>query len=106
MKRGGANLLAGRAHTYFLYPFTYQELGDAFDLQSALEWGTLPKIASLESLEERKVFLQTYALRLNSHQRWDCIYPYRSFFAENLPKITLQCEAKFKFVNYSLASRM
>ena len=61
LKRGGANLLAGRAYTYYLFPFTFQELGNAFILQDALEWGTLPKVASITSAEERKIFLQTYA---------------------------------------------
>ena len=37
LKRGGANLLAGRAYTYNLYPFTHIELGDSFKLQDALE---------------------------------------------------------------------
>jgi predicted AAA+ superfamily ATPase len=61
LKRGGANLLAGRAYTYHLFPFTFEELGSDFNLQDALEWGTLPKITTIPSAEERKVFLQTYA---------------------------------------------
>lgn len=61
LKRGGANLLAGRAYTYHLFPFTFQELGNAFNLQDALEWGTLPKISSITSAEEKKIFLQSYA---------------------------------------------
>jgi len=35
LKRGGANLLAGRAWVYNLYPLTHVEYGDGFDLQSA-----------------------------------------------------------------------
>jgi predicted AAA+ superfamily ATPase len=61
LKRGGANLLAGRAYTYHLFPFTFEELGAEFNLQEALEWGTLPKITAISSFEERKIFLQTYA---------------------------------------------
>jgi predicted AAA+ superfamily ATPase len=61
LKRGGANLLAGRAYTYHLFPFTFEELGSEFELQDALEWGTLPRITAISSAEERKVFLQTYA---------------------------------------------
>jgi uncharacterized protein len=56
LKRGGANLLAGRAFSFSLYPFTAQELGDSFDLLEALQWGTLPKIISYESDIDRYKF--------------------------------------------------
>jgi predicted AAA+ superfamily ATPase len=62
LKRGKANLLAGRAVTKNLFPLTQLELADAFDLDSALAWGTLPRIFSLKNDEERMEFLQTYAL--------------------------------------------
>jgi predicted AAA+ superfamily ATPase len=61
LKRGHANLLAGRAITYSLHPFTHIELQDRFSLQTALEWGTLPKVVELGSdLEECALFLKTY----------------------------------------------
>ena len=60
LKRGGANLLAGRAFVYQLYPFTAAELGSDFDLTSALEWGTLPKLLELPLAEEKELFLKTY----------------------------------------------
>ncbi len=44
LKRQGTNLLAGRARTYFLHPLTAEELGDAFDLRHALEFGGLPTV--------------------------------------------------------------
>ena len=47
--RGGANLLAGRALTLSFEGFTASELGDRFDLSSALEWGTLPFVALAET---------------------------------------------------------
>jgi len=43
LKHGGANLLAGRAFVYNLFPFTSFELGESFRLEDALMWGTLPK---------------------------------------------------------------
>lgn len=61
LKRGQANLLAGRAFAKTLYPLTIQELGDQFHLESALEFGTLPKIFSFEQNEDRKEFLKSYA---------------------------------------------
>lgn len=42
LKRGGANLLAGRALTLNMEGFSACELGDRFDLQFALDWGLLP----------------------------------------------------------------
>lgn len=44
LKRGGANLLAGRALTISMESFTEAELGNVFDLDTALSWGTLPLI--------------------------------------------------------------
>jgi predicted AAA+ superfamily ATPase len=42
VRRGGANLLAGRALTLNMEGFSAGELGRAFDLDEAIEWGTLP----------------------------------------------------------------
>jgi len=42
LRRGGANLLAGRALTLSLESFSAAELGDLFDLEFALNWGMLP----------------------------------------------------------------
>ncbi len=44
LKSGAANLLAGRAFVYQLFPFTSIELGNNFNLNFALEWGLLPNI--------------------------------------------------------------
>lgn len=60
LKHGGANLLAGRAFLNHLYPLTYRELGDSFDLASTLSWGSLPKIFQLETSEEKSEFLKAY----------------------------------------------
>jgi predicted AAA+ superfamily ATPase len=42
LRRGGANLLAGRALTLAMEGFSSQELGNRFDLEFALNWGSLP----------------------------------------------------------------
>ena len=42
VRRGGANLLAGRALTLNMEGFSTGELGHAFDLSLAIDWGTLP----------------------------------------------------------------
>ncbi len=44
LRRGGVNLLGGRARTKYLHPLTYLELGDRFDLNRAMERGLLPSI--------------------------------------------------------------
>jgi uncharacterized protein len=42
LRRGGANLLAGRARTLHMHPLTARELGRDFDLARAVRWGQLP----------------------------------------------------------------
>jgi predicted AAA+ superfamily ATPase len=42
LRRGGANLLAGRALTLSMESFSCAELGEGFNLDFALNWGMLP----------------------------------------------------------------
>ena len=44
LRRGGVNLLGGRARTKYLHPLTYRELGGQFDLSRAVERGLLPSV--------------------------------------------------------------
>ena len=44
LRRGGVNLLGGRARTQYLHPLTYRELGARFNLANAVERGLLPSI--------------------------------------------------------------
>ncbi len=44
LRRGGVNLLGGRARTKYLHPLTWAELGEHFDLARAIAAGTLPSI--------------------------------------------------------------
>jgi predicted AAA+ superfamily ATPase len=46
LKRGGTNLLAGRAMRKEMHPFVPEELGGAFQLERVLQWGSLPVIWS------------------------------------------------------------
>jgi predicted AAA+ superfamily ATPase len=48
LKRGGGNLLAGRAISLALYPLTSIELTKDFDLDHALSFGTMPKLLEFE----------------------------------------------------------
>jgi predicted AAA+ superfamily ATPase len=59
LKRGGANLLAGRAFHYVCYPLTHVELGERFSLEEVLQFGSLPAIFSLNE-SEKADFLRAY----------------------------------------------
>jgi predicted AAA+ superfamily ATPase len=60
LKRGGANLLAGRARTHFLFPLVTKEIPD-FDLDRALNYGTLPSIyLSDEPWQDLSAYCGTY----------------------------------------------
>ena len=48
LRRGGVNLLAGRAIVRTMHPFMAGELGSAFDLATALTLGTVPTVLSSE----------------------------------------------------------
>lgn len=60
LKRGSANLLAGRAFVYHLYPLTSVELKEQFNLLEALEWGTLPRMVGYTTPREKQSFLRAY----------------------------------------------
>ena len=63
LRRGGANLLAGRAATRRLHPFVATELGDKFDLDRALRLGSLPPVATASEADARdllKGYAETY----------------------------------------------
>jgi len=60
LRRGGANLLAGRAYTYHLFPLTFTEAGDLFNLDKALRTGMLPVLWNSDS-ENPEEFLTSYA---------------------------------------------
>ncbi len=57
LRRGGANLLAGRAELKSLFPFTLAELGFERDLESTLEYGLLPLAVTGR---KPRVFLKAY----------------------------------------------
>jgi len=58
LRRGGVNLLGGRARTRHLHPLTYKELGKDFNLSQALTRGTLP---SIYFSDDPRADLQSYA---------------------------------------------
>lgn len=57
LKTYGANLLAGRAYTCYMHPFTRAEIGEGFDLEQVLLSGCLPKAVLQKPAEP---FLASY----------------------------------------------
>lgn len=53
LKRGGANLLAGRAAVLPLHPLVVEEHGASFDLERALRIGALPAVVSSSDADAR-----------------------------------------------------
>jgi len=58
LRRGGVDLLGGRARTKFLHPLTRRELGVRFDLQRVIQRGLLP---SIYFSDDPRADLQAYA---------------------------------------------
>jgi len=58
LRRGGINLLGGRARVKYLHPLTYRELGDKFDLHRAMQRGLLP---SIYFSDDPRADLESYA---------------------------------------------
>ena len=60
LKRGAANLLAGRAVECRLFPFVYAEIRDSFRLEEILSHGSLPAVFQKNEREKEQI-LSTYA---------------------------------------------
>ncbi|CAB5082854.1 hypothetical protein D3OALGA1CA_343 [Olavius algarvensis associated proteobacterium Delta 3] len=58
LRRGGINLLGGRARTKYLHPLTYKELDTRFDLFQAIKCGLIP---SIYFSDEPRADLHAYA---------------------------------------------
>ena len=103
LKLGAANLLAGRAFVYYLLPFTYSELADDFHLQSALEWGLLPKLHHYQKKSTKANYLKAYAHTYLKEEVWvehlvKSLEPFRYFL-----EVAAQCNGKI--LNYSQIAR-
>lgn len=103
LKRGAANLLAGRAIVYNLYPFSFLELGEQFDLNQALRFGTLPKLSELETEKDKQQYLMSYAHtylkeEIKGEQLVRNLSPFRRFL-----EVAAQCNGKI--VNFSNIAR-
>ena len=83
LEAAGVNLLAGRALHRTMHPLTPAELGDDFDLDSALEWGTIPLV--WVSDERREVLGSYVQLYLREEIRAEALVRNLPGFARFLP---------------------
>lgn len=60
LKRSHANMLAGRAWTFRLFPFIYQEIKDSFEIGNILRFGALPSVYLSKDDLERSEILRSY----------------------------------------------
>lgn len=60
LKRGHANLLAGRAFVSHFHPLTHLELGQQFNLEDGLYWGGLPTLLECDDPADKVRYLRTY----------------------------------------------
>jgi uncharacterized protein len=99
LKHGGANLLAGRAFVYNLFPFTSFEIAEGFNLEDVLKWGSLPKMHSLGSDEDKMMYLKSYANTYVQEEVWEAhlikdLVPYRRF-------LQIAAQTNGTVINYS-----
>lgn len=68
LKRGAANMLAGRAITKAMYPFTSKELDFNLDPQKVLEYGLLPLSVNHGEQGLKAAFLKSYLVTYISEE--------------------------------------
>lgn len=105
LKHGAANLLAGRAIVYNLYPLSFLELGEQFNLEQALRFGTLPKLSELtfQDEKEKQQYLMSYAHtylkeEIKGEQLVRNLDPFRRFL-----EVAAQCNGKI--INFANIAR-
>ena len=103
LKRGGANLLAGRLFTFTLHPLTYKELNDHFKLSNILQTGSLPSVLSYKTVKDKNRYLESYVQtylkeEIQIEQVIRKVRPFKNFL-----EIAAQCNGQI--INYSKIAR-
>jgi uncharacterized protein len=104
LRRGAANLLAGRASQFVLNPFSFVEIESDFNANDAMVWGLMPQSYLLRGdLVERRRYLNAYVntyLReeIQAEQIIRNIEPFRQF-------IEVAASANGKILNASKIGR-
>jgi predicted AAA+ superfamily ATPase len=104
LKSANVNLLAGRAFVFNLYPMTYLELADKFDLTDVLNWGSFPALYTrCISNDDRKMFLTSYTQTYLKEEIW-----YEQFIRRTDPFLRfleIAAQTNGEIVNYANLSR-
>ncbi|MBK7962793.1 MAG: ATP-binding protein [Bdellovibrionales bacterium] len=103
LKHGSGNLLGGRAFHFRLFPLTYRELGERFDLNLVLQFGSLPKIFEYNDLDDIKEFLRGYVSiylkeEVLAEQLVRNLDPFRDF-------IEIAAQSSGRIINFSKIAR-
>lgn len=99
LKQGGANLLAGRAFVYHLFPFSYLEVIENFQINESLSWGMLPKVFEYISVKTKQLYLEAYTNTYLKEEIWaekfiKKLEPFRHF-------LEVAAQGNGKIINYS-----
>jgi predicted AAA+ superfamily ATPase len=99
LKRGGANLLAGRASVFNLYPLTHRETPPGYPLEQLLKWGGLPEVVLETDPTEKRRILKAYTTtylreEIAEEQLVRSIEPFQAF-------LSVAAQMNGKIVNYS-----
>ena len=103
LKKGAANMLAGRLFTFALHPFTHLELGASFNLDNVLQLGSLPGLNNYKNIKDRSRYLASY---IHTYLKEEVlveqlvrkIKPFKDFL-----EIAAQCNGQI--INYSKIAR-
>ncbi len=103
LKRGGADMLAGRAFVYYLFPLCYSELGDDFLLNDYLKYGGLPQVYKFKNSDDKNQFLKAYAFTYLKEEIWtehliQRLDPFRNF-------LEIAAQSNGDIINYSKIAR-
>jgi uncharacterized protein len=71
LKHGGANLLAGRAFVYHMFPLNVFEIESQLQLQDALTFGTLPKLFDYKNADDKQRYLWAYTNTYLKEEIWE-----------------------------------
>lgn len=102
LKRGGANLLAGRAVTRRLHPLTVRELGNDFDLARTLRLGTLPAVATSDEAAARDLLRSYGETYLREEIQAEAVVRNLGSFGRFLDVASAQCG---EILNYTAVGR-
>ncbi|MBM4253991.1 MAG: ATP-binding protein [Deltaproteobacteria bacterium] len=99
LKMAGANLLAGRALYFNLYPFSYRELGAHFDFEKAIRFGLLPQVWQRSGDQSIIRFLRAYGQTYLKEEVWAehlvrKLEPFRKF-------LEVAAQHNARLINYS-----